>query len=336
MPHTMPLPKKVAVVGGGSWATAIVKMLMEKDMHIAWWMRNTADVKHIETYRHNPSYLSTVELHPAKVQATTDLRKALADAEIIFLVVTSSAVVEVLETFPPSAFQNRIIVSAIKGIVPTANQLVTEYLHTRKGVPQEHLAVIAGPCHAEEVAMERPSYLSIASEYAATAQHIAELLTCRFIKASALTDVTGVEYAAVLKNIVAIACGIAGGLRYGDNFQAVLVANAMQEIRRFVDKVAPLERSMDSSAYLGDLLVTTYSKFSRNRTFGYMLGRGYSVRSAQMEMEMVAEGFYAVKTLHKINKVHQVNMPIATAVYNVAYERISPIVEFRILEEKLS
>lgn len=328
--------KKVAVIGGGSWATAIVKILMENDVNINWWMRSETDVKHILKYWHNPSYLSTVEVHKDWVTPTTHIKEALEGVDMIFLVVPSSSVDEVLANVPEVILRRCTIVSAVKGMEPSTNLLVTDYLISKFNIPPSNIAVIAGPCHAEEVAMERQSYLTIASEDLNTAETVVNVLKCRFIKANAITDVIGVEYSAVIKNIVSIACGIAGGLKYGDNFQAVLVSNAMQEIRRFVHTVSPIEREIDGSAYLGDLLVTTYSKFSRNRTFGYMLGRGYSVRSAQMEMEMVAEGYYAVKSLQEINKKFQVNMPITNAVYHVAYEKISPIIEFRILEEKLS
>lgn len=327
--------REVAVIGGGSWATALVKILMENKLRVNWWMRNRQDIAHILEYWHNPSYLSTIELRKENVFPSTDLEEVLSRSATVFLVVPSASVAAVLDFFPEDALKNHRLVSAVKGIEPATHRLVTNFLHKKTGIQPNKIAVIAGPCHAEEVAMERQSYLTIASQDEQNAEYIAALLRCRFIRASTTTDVAGVEYAAIIKNVVSIACGIAGGLHYGDNFQAVLVSNAMQEIRRFIHAAAPLKRQTDASAYLGDLLVTTYSKFSRNRTFGYMLGRGYSVRSAQMEMEMVAEGYYAVKSLQEINKKYKVEMPITTAVYHIAYERIAPAVEFKILENKL-
>jgi glycerol-3-phosphate dehydrogenase (NAD(P)+) len=197
------------------------------------------------------------------------------------------------------------------------------------------LGVITGPCHAEEVAMEKLSYLTIASPNQELAKMLADKLSCRYLKTTLSDDIYGTEYSAVLKNVFAIASGICHGLGYGDNFQAVLISNAIQEIKRFVDNVHPIQRDINSPAYLGDLLVTSYSQFSRNRTFGNMLGKGYSVKFAQMEMNMIAEGFYAVKCIHEINKKYNVHMPIMNAVYNIIYEKISPAIEMKILTDKL-
>lgn len=202
-------------------------------------------------------------------------------------------------------------------------------------VPLEQIAVISGPCHAEEIALERLSYLTFASNDLKMARSVAQTFDCHYVKTSISDDIYGTEYAAVLKNVIAIAAGICHGLRYGDNFQAVLISNAIQEIERFVAAVHPIHRDIKSSAYLGDLLVTAYSQFSRNRTFGTMIGKGYSVKSAQMEMLMIAEGYFAVKGIKEINKHYNVHMPITNAVYNILYERISPTMEIRLLTEEL-
>ena len=220
-------------------------------------------------------------------------------------------------------------------MIPNENILVTQYVERKFRVPEEQFLIIAGPCHAEEIALEKQSYLTIGGNRVDKAQQFANLVKSRFVKSSVITDVQGAEYCAIMKNIIAIACGIARGLNQGDNFQAVLVSNAMQEIKRFIDVIQPLNRDLNASAYLGDLLVTTYSQFSRNRTFGNMIGQGYSVKSAQMEMNMVAEGYYAVKSIYEVNKRYKVNMPITKAVYHVLYERISPHVEFQILKDVL-
>ncbi len=231
--------------------------------------------------------------------------------------------------------KDKIIVSAIKGLIPDDNLIVGEFFNQQYGVPLEQLVVISGPCHAEEIALERLSYLTFASDDIRVARLISQLFSCHYVKTSVSDDIYGTEYAAVMKNIVAIAAGICHGLRYGDNFQAVLVANAIQEIERFVAAVHPIERDIKSSAYLGDLLVTAYSQFSRNRTFGTMIGKGYSVKSAQMEMLMIAEGYFAVKGIKEINDQYKVHMPITTAVYNILYERISPALEIRLLTDQL-
>lgn len=326
---------KVAILGGGSWATALVKILSEAEVKIFWWMKNRESVKHIENLGINPRYLSSVKVNPKKVKATHDLRLAIEVADIVILAVPAAFIREILITLPKNIFDKKIIVSSIKGMIPNENILVTEFIERFFKVPPAQLFVICGPCHAEEVALEKKSYLTIAGNNEKTGLKVVKLFNCRFVKTSYVPDLFGTEYCAVMKNIIAIGCGIAHGLNYGDNFQAVLVSNAMQEIKRFVDAVYPLERDFDSSAYLGDLLVTTYSQYSRNRTLGNMVGRGYTVRSAQMEMNMVAEGFWAVKSIWEINKKFKVHMPITNAVYHVLYEKISPAVEIRILEDVL-
>jgi glycerol-3-phosphate dehydrogenase (NAD(P)+) len=326
---------KIAVIGGGSWATALVKIFCEQEVMVYWWMRNEADRKHITQYGHNPSYLSSAELEPTRLELCREVSDAVSNSDTVVIAIPAAYCKEVLEQLSADAFENKIVVTSIKGMMPEVNSLVSEYVQSRFSVANVCLAAIAGPCHAEEVAMERQSYLTVASPAKKTGRQVAELLECRFIKASVVTDLLGVEYCAVMKNIVAIASGIARGLNYGDNFQAVLVSNSMQEIKRFLKKVHKTKRNFTASVYLGDLLVTSYSQFSRNRTFGHMVGRGYSVRSAQVEMNMVAEGYTAVKSIMELNKVYQVYMPITSAVYHILYERISPVVEFKLLAAEL-
>ena len=326
---------KVAILGGGSWATALVKILSESDVKIQWWMKNRESVKHIENLGINPRYLSSVKINSKKVKATHDLRSAIDGATIVILAVPAAFIKEILITLPKNIFDKKIIVSSIKGMIPHENILVTEFIENYFKVDRQNLCVICGPCHAEEVALEKKSYLTIAGSNEKIGLEVANILNCRFVKTSYVADLFGTEYCAVMKNIIAIGCGIAHGLNYGDNFQAVMVSNAMQEIKRFVDTVYPLKRDFNSSAYLGDLLVTTYSQFSRNRTLGNMVGRGHTVKSAQMEMNMVAEGYWAVKSIWEMNKKFKVDMPITNAVYHVLYEKISPAVEIRILEDIL-
>ncbi|MGY3087168.1 glycerol-3-phosphate dehydrogenase (NAD(P)+) [Hymenobacter sp. UYAg731] len=327
--------EKIAMLGGGSWATALVKILSENGARVDWWLRSKDDVQHLLRTRHNPRYLSAVQFDLNRVYPTTDLEDAIEEADWLVLAVPAAFVQPVLDKLDRDALKHKNVISAIKGMIPGKNQLVTDYVAERFRLPRTQLGVIAGPCHAEEVALEKQSYLTIGSPDAALALAFCELLRNRFVSAHPATDLDGIEYCAVMKNIIALTGGIAHGLGYGDNFLAVLVSNAVQEIRRFLQAINPQARDLSASAYLGDLLVTAYSQFSRNRTFGSMVGRGYSVKSAQLEMNMVAEGYYAVKSIHELNKKLKVSMPITEAAFNILYERISPAVELEILKEKL-
>jgi glycerol-3-phosphate dehydrogenase (NAD(P)+) len=273
------------------------------------------------THYQNPDYLSDVEIDLRKTTVTTDINLALKDAEQVILAVPSAFVEQVFETMEEGALNNKKVFSAIKGIIPSRLMIVGDYLHHQLKIPLNNIGVITGPCHAEEVALEKLSYLTIACQNYETAACFARMIQCRYIKATVSDDIYGTEYAAVLKNVIAIASGICHGLGYGDNFQAVLVSNALQEIKRFIDAVHPIERDISDSAYLGDLLVTCYSQFSRNRTFGNMIGKGYSVTSAQLEMNMIAEGYYAIACIHKLNEKLKVNMPVCHAVYNILYNK---------------
>lgn len=329
-------PTRLTMVGGGSWATALIKILSENNVNIKWWLRKSSDAEHIKKFGHNPSYLSDVQINTRKVKVCTKIRDAFRDSDYVILAVPAAFISDALTGIRPESFSNKCVVSAIKGMIPGANQLVTDWVRDQYGVPVERLSVIAGPCHAEEVALEKQSYLTIASQGAFCADNVADLLRCRFVQTTPVDDIYGIEYAAVMKNIVALACGITRGLGYGDNFQAVLVSNAMQEIRRFVDAIHAKERDLSGSAYLGDLLVTAYSPFSRNRTFGTLIGRGYTIQSAQAEMNMIAEGYYAVKSIHEINQKCQVAMPIVNAVYNILYEKAAPTGEMNVLKGLLT
>lgn len=328
--------ESVAVIGGGSWATALVKIISENKVPVTWWFRHEADVQHIKDYQHNPRYLSGVRVDLDYVTPSTDLVKVIQAARWVILAVPAAFIESVLEKLPPEIFTGKFLVSAIKGMIPEKNCLVTEFLQDKFKVALSEQCIIAGPCHAEEVALEKQSYLTIGASNLELAENFCALLRNRYVRASPLNDIDGIEYCAVMKNIIALACGIAHGLNYGDNFQAVMVSNAMLEIETFLQAIHPRARQLSGSAYLGDLLVTAYSQFSRNRTFGNMIGRGYSVKSAQVEMNMVAEGYYAVKIIHDLNKKLQVKMPITTAAYNILYERISPPVEIAILKEKFN
>ncbi len=324
------------MVGGGSWATALIKILSENNVNIKWWLRKESDAEHIKRFGHNPSYLSDVQINTRKVKVCTKIRDAFRDSEYIILAVPAAFVADALAGIKPEHFTGKCVVSAIKGMIPAENQLVTDWISEQYGIIAERMSVIAGPCHAEEVALEKHSYLTIASQDPNCAGEVAALLRCRFVQTTPVDDIYGIEYSAVIKNIIALASGITRGLGYGDNFQAVLVSNAMQEIRRFVDAIHAKHRDLSGSAYLGDLLVTAYSPFSRNRTFGTLIGRGYTIQSAQAEMNMIAEGYYAVKSIYEINRRFNVDMPIVDAVYNILYERVSPTAEMNKLKSVLT
>jgi len=313
----------IAVIGGGSWATAIVKMLTENNDYVGWWMRDEENVMHIKKYHHNLKYLSSVELATERIDISTDIDHIVRNADCLIFAIPSAFLKSALSNLN-EPIADKHVFSAIKGIIPDANQIVGEFFHNHLGVPLENIGVITGPCHAEEVALERLSYLTIASINEEAAKKVAKNLACDYIITKTSDDIYGTEYAAVLKNIYALAAGMYHGLGYGDNFQAVLVSNAIREMKKFIKSVHPIKRDISGSAYLGDLLVTAYSQFSRNRTFGNMIGKGYTIRSAMLEMNMVAEGYYAAKLIREVRKENEIKMPIADAVYKVLYENRNP------------
>lgn len=327
---------KIGVIGGGSWATALVKILCNNVPKVSWWMRSEDAVEHIKKYKHNLRYLQSVEFDLSKIDVSTDLIETIKNSEIILIASPSAFLTNIFKDFPVELFEGKTVFSAVKGIVPEYHAIPARFIHKTFGTPYDEIGIICGPCHAEEVALERLSYLTIACQDEDIADDIAELFACRYIKTTTSDDLFGTELSAVLKNVYSIASGICSGLGYGDNFQAVLISNAIQEIENFIDEVSPIHRDVKSSAYLGDLLVTAYSKFSRNRTFGFMIGKGYSVKTAQMEMDMIAEGYYAVRSVMEINEKFQVEMPIVEAVNNILYEKISPVIEMKILTDKLT
>ena len=329
---------KFAVFGGGSWATAIVKMLCENLEHVGWYMRNVDAIKHIKKEQHNPNYLSAVEFDTNKLKLSNDINEMVAYADYLIFVIPSAFIHQELEKLKTS-LDGKVIISAIKGIVPESSLIVGEHFNNYFNVAFDDIGVISGPCHAEEVALERLSYLTIACADDTKASVIADHLSCDYIKCNISDDVMGTEYAAMLKNIYAIAAGIAHGLGYGDNFQSVLMSNAIREMKRYVKKVHKMKRDINDSAYLGDLLVTGYSVFSRNRMFGNMIGKGYTVKSAQLEMSMVAEGYYATKSAYILNNKRTENKaktPIINAVYGILYENKEPKKVFKKLTDKLS
>ncbi len=328
--------KRIAVIGAGSWGTALVKLLSNNAERVGWWVRGAKTIAHIKQYGHNPSYISAAQFDVSRLAMSDDIDEVVKAVDTLIIAVPSAFLKSTMEKLDPSALKGKTVFSAVKGIVPETNQIVGEYLFDHWGVAKKDFGVICGPCHAEEVAMERLSYLTIASQNAKAAQAMGAALNGRFMKTTLSDDIYGTEYAAILKNVIAVCSGISVGLGYGDNFRAVLISRAITEIERFVAAVHPIDRDINEPAYLGDLLVTAYSTFSRNREFGTMIGKGYSVHAAQLEMNMVAEGYYAVKCVHEINGKLKVDMPITEATYRMLYEKMAPSEEMRVLSDGLA
>ena len=325
-----------AVIGGGSWATALVKLLCTNESKLTWYMRNEDAIDHIQRHFHNPNYLSSVEFHTEQLQLTSDIKTAVSASEILIFAIPSAFLESELQKLN-LALSDKIIFSAIKGIVPETGLIVGEHFHYEYQVPYENIGVITGPCHAEEIALERLSYLTIACQDQVKAERVANSLKNEYVRTKISDDIIGTEYAAMLKNIYALAAGIAHGLGYGDNFQSVLMSNAIREMKRYIARVHKMKRNINNSAYLGDLLVTGYSTFSRNRMFGNMIGKGYRVKSAMMEMNMVAEGYYATKSAYKLKSTFKkkVRTPIIDTVYEILYNRKNAQRAFKALADRL-
>ena len=323
----------VAVIGSGSWATALVKALCNHVRQLNWYIREPEIRESVALYGNNCLYMSSIQLDTDNVQIFDSADEAAQQSDILLFVVPAAFLKATTEGMSVD-FSDKMVFSAIKGIVPDDNITISDYFNRRFNLPFNRFGVVSGPTHAEEVAQERLSYLTIACKEREMAEMMAKQLNCRYIRTIISTDVYGIEYAGIIKNIVALCAGVAHGLGYGDNFTAALVSNGFAEMKRFIEESYPAERSAELSAYLGDLLVTCYSQFSRNRTFGAMIGKGYSVKSAQLEMNMVAEGYYAAACMNEINKRYKIDLPIVTAAYNMLYGNASPAVEIKLLSEK--
>ena len=328
---------KIAVVGGGSWGTALTKILVTNGYKVHWYVHSEASLKHLTYYGRNLNYLSQVQFDLKKIHPTTSISEAIMNCDTIILAAPSIYIVDILKPIE-TLLSQKTIVSAIKGIVPQSGLLVGEHLREKLSIPQEHIAVISGPCHAEEVALKKHSYLTIAADKKKMAKKIAGLLACSFIKTNTTNDILGTEYAAVLKNIYAIAAGIAESLDYGDNFQAVLTSNAIREMKRIIDRIHHMKRNINRSAYLGDLLVTSYSSFSRNRRFGNLIGKGYSAKESIDQMKMVAEGYHALDRVYQIcnSQKDRLKTPILNCVYQIVFNQKKVSASFEDLAQKLT
>ena len=343
---------KIGVIGNGSWATALVKMLTDNQQAVNWWIRNSKSIDYIKRRRHNPNYLSSAYFDVSLLNLNDDVKEVVRQSDLLVLGVPSAYIQAALEQLSAEDLKDKKILSAIKGLIPGPDVLLNDYLKNNFGVPIENYFAVLGPCHAEEVAAEKLSYLTFSGVDVPTTEKIAALFKTNYINTVINNDILGVQYAAVLKNIYALGAGIAHGLEYGDNFLSVYIANAADEMAGFLRKVGvqhivvgehnvkdPITHRRDlnyaASVYLGDLLVTCYSLYSRNRTFGNMIGKGYTVQSAQLEMNMVAEGYYASKCIYNINKKIGADIPVAETIYKILWERLSPEEGFSRVEEVL-
>jgi glycerol-3-phosphate dehydrogenase (NAD(P)+) len=326
---------RYAMIGSGSWATALAKLILNNQESISWYVRDDEMIDQINRTQHNPYYLSAVKFDPKRIRMSSDINEIIAESDVLVFCVPSAYFLKEAESIKLS-LEDKFIISAIKGIIPGDNITIAEYFNQNFEIPFSRIGVVSGPCHAEEVAMEKLSYLTLSSKHIEAARSMCDIFSCDYIKTVPGTDIYGVEYAAVLKNIYAVAAGVCHALSYGDNFMAVLITSSFHEMRDFLHASHPdTKRKTSTSAYLGDLLVTCYSQFSRNRTFGSMIGKGYSVQSAQMEMNMVAEGYYGTKCIYEINKKYGVHMPIAEAMYRILYEEKYPAYIIKQLSENL-
>lgn len=326
---------RYAMIGSGSWATALAKLILNNQESISWYVRDDEMIDQINRTQHNPYYLSAVKFDPKRIRMSSDINEIISESDVLVFCVPSAYFLKEAECIKLS-LEDKFIISAIKGIIPGDNITIAEYFNQRFEIPFSRIGVVSGPCHAEEVAMEKLSYLTLSSKHIEVARSLCDIFSCDYIRTVPGTDIYGVEYAAVLKNIYAVAAGVCHALSYGDNFMAVLITSSFHEMRDFLHASHPdPKRKTSTSAYLGDLLVTCYSQFSRNRTFGSMIGKGYSVQSAQVEMNMVAEGYYGTKCIFEINKKYGVHMPIAEAMYRILYEEKYPAYIIKQLSENL-
>lgn len=327
---------KVGILGSGSWATAIAKMLCQNVDTLHWWVRSEDTAEELMKYGHNPRYIQSISFPQHKLDVTTDMQKVIDACDVVVVAIPSLYLHEVFQNSAIKGLESKVVFSAVKGMVAEYDSIPARYLHKAFDIPYQNIGMICGPCHAEEVAREKLSYLTVACPNEAHAEEFAELLETRYIRVQTSDDVFGAELAAVLKNVYAIAAGIAHGLGYGDNFISVLVSNASQEMKRFLAAVHEIDRDVKGSPYLGDLLVTAYSPHSRNRTLGTMVGKGYTVKSALLEMDMVAEGYTGSQGIHGMNQKFKVDIPIAEAAYRILHEKMAPSIEMRLLSDELS
>ncbi len=334
---------RFGIIGSGSWATALAKILTDNHYAIDWWIRNEATIAHLQQRGHNPHYLHTVYFNTSLLHLSSHIQEVIAAADIVIIAVPSAFVKGALAALPKNTFANKKIISAVKGILPDTNELVNDFLVQDFGISLHDYFTVLGPCHAEEIAAEKLSYLTFSGLDESRCQIIAACFSNSYLNTVVNHDITGVQYAAVLKNIYALGAGIAHGLEYGDNFLSVYIANCAQEMTIFLKKLVAAHEvpynhetiNYTSSVYLGDLLVTCYSLYSRNRMFGTMIGKGYAVKAAQLELNMIAEGYNASRCVYHTNAEVKASTPIIDAVYAILWQQQPPREAFKQLEALL-
>ncbi len=331
---------KIGIIGSGSWATAIVKILNDNKKTINWWIRSQSQIASIQKNKNNPKYLSSIIFNTKYLNLYEDLETVVKQSDVLICVIPSAYIEDALKQLPKDCFKNKKIVSAIKGIIPTTNVLLNEFLETEFAVSPQDYFTIMGPCHAEEIGIEKLSYLTFSGIQEIATKEIAAQFKNKYLNTIINNDVWGVQYSAVLKNIYALGAGIAHGLHYGDNFMSVYNANCAKELSTFLQKLYVYKKvkniyNHNDSVYLGDLLVTCYSPYSRNREFGSLLGKGYSVRSAQLEMNMVAEGYNTSKCIFNLNKKIKADLPIIENIYQIVWNNMEPAKGFKNIEKML-
>ena len=314
---------KFAVLGGGSWGTAIVKMLLENNRVVNWYVRTEEDVQFIKNKGRNSKYLQSVVFDKSKINPSSSIRETVTNSEIIILAIPSPFLDTELKKISDLII-GKTIFSALKGVIPESHLIVSEHLNEFYKVPFSKIGIITGPCHAEEVALEKLSYLTVACKNEKNGREMANSLMSSYINVKFSKDTMGVEYAAMLKNVYAIVAGICHGLGYGDNFQSVLISNCVREMKKFVYKIYKTNRDINDSEYLGDLLVTCYSSFSRNRTLGNMIGKGYTLKAAISEMSMISEGYYATKNAYELIESEFNEFDIISSAYQILYKNSNP------------
>lgn len=343
---------RFGVIGSGSWATALAKILTDNRIHINWWIRNQASINHLLSRHHNPQYLPSVYFDTNLLTLSSEVSKVVEASDCIVIAVPSAYVTGTLVGLDRNAFKGKKILSAVKGILPEENLLLNDFLGREFNVAIADYFTVMGPCHAEEVAAEKLSYLTFSGQDETSTEKMASNFGTEYINTVTNNDIYGVQYAAILKNIYALGAGMAHGLEYGDNFLSVLIANCADEMAGFLLKVGirhvevgvhteedavshKKSANYGASVYMGDLLVTCYSLYSRNRTFGNMIGKGYSVTAARLELNMVAEGYNASKCIYLINKEIGARMPIAEMVYRILWENVKVEDGFKQIEPHL-
>ena len=331
----MSFNKNIGVLGAGSWGTALVKMLSENCDKIFWYSRNDIQIKEIIKTKKNPKYLKDLEIDTDKISISSDLNFIIDNSDILIIAIPSPYIEKSLNEHK-TALANKIIFSGSKGVIPESHLVITEHLHKEYNIPYKNLGILSGPTHAEEIAKGKLSYLTVGSSNDEISKYLSKKLFSPYVHTSLSNDVIGIEYAATLKNIYSILVGISFGLGYGDNFISVLISHCTKEMINFIKSIDNVKREFSHSAYIGDLLVTTYSRHSRNRTFGEMIGEELPVKKAISKMSMIVEGYYATKNAYEISKSKNMNFEIIKVVHEILYNNKNAELELKLLAEKLN